>query len=255
MRGKLLKIAAATALIGVAACGAAYALTIQVGSTEVKATATISPRTLPERRNAPLTIESQTRIKSNDGTAPSPLRKLTFIFDRNGVVDTAGLAVCSAAKLAETTPAQAKARCPKAIVGEGLGRAIVTMPGQAPVAISSPITLFNAAPDHGRPALIAHAYETVPTRQTLLVPFTIERIHQGRYGYKVEIQMPQIAEGHGSVTLAKATIGRTWQQGGKTHSYTSAHCQGGHLQVHGAIELEDRSYFQGILAPSCKVGG
>lgn len=253
MRGTLLKVTVAAALVGSLACASAYALTIQIGATEVNATATVLPRELPEKHNAPVTVESKTRISTNDGSTPSSLRKLTFIFDKHGAIDTVGLPVCTLAKLANTTPAQAKARCGGAIVGAGLGRATVNLPGQPPLAISSPITLFNAPPEGGKPALIAHAYETVPAAKTLLVPFSIERIKHGRYGYRVEVEMPEIAGGFGAATLAKAKIGRTWEQGGKTHSYASARCEGSRLQVHGSIQLADGSFYQGTLAPSCKV--
>ena len=141
------------------------------------------------------------------------------------------------------------------MVGEGIGRAVVTLPGQAPVAVSSPIVLFNAPPEGGKPSLIAHAYETVPAPKALLVPFSIESIKHSRYGYQVEIQMPKIADGYGAATLAKAKIGVTWKRGGKSVGYVSAHCEGGRLQVHGSIQFEDGSFFQGTLAQSCAVGG
>lgn len=255
MKRTLLRSIAAVGLVGLVGCGTAYALQIQIGNTEVKATATISPRTLPAHRNAPVTVESQTRVVTNDGTAPPTLQTLIFIFDRNGAIDTAGLPVCTMAKLAETTTAKAKARCPGAIVGEGLGRAVVNLPGQAQIAISSPIVLFNAPAKGGRPSLIAHAYETVPLPKALLVPFSVERIQQGRYGYRVEIRMPPIAGGFGAATLAKAKIGLSWKRGGETRSYLSAHCEGARLQVHGTINFEDGSLFQGTLAPSCAVRG
>lgn len=251
MRRALPKAIAAVGLIGLVACGTAYALQLEIGTLEVKATATFVPHALPEHRNAPVTFDSQTRIKTNDGSVPPTLRKLLFVLDKHGAIDTAGLPVCTLAKLAETTPAKAKARCPGAIVGEGLGRAVVNLPGQAPIAISSPITLFNGPPDGGEPSLIAHAYETVPAPKALLVPFTVERIHKGRYGFQVEIEMPEIAGGYGSVTQAKAKIGRTWTRGGKTHSYASARCEGDRLQVHGSLSFADGSFVQGTLAPSC----
>jgi hypothetical protein len=139
--------------------------------------------------------------------------------------------------------------------GEGIGRAVVTLPGQTPIAVSSPIVLFNAPPQGGEPSLIAHAYETVPAPKALLVPFSIESIKHSRYGYQVEIPMPKIADGYGAATLAKAKIGATWKSGGKSHSYVSAHCEGGRLQVHGSIQFEDGSFFQGTIAQSCAVGG
>jgi hypothetical protein len=254
MRRALPKAIAAAALIGLLACGTAYALQLQIGSLEVKATATFLPQALPEDRNVAVTFDSQTRIKTNDGSAPPKLSKLLFVLDKHGSIDTEGLPVCTLAKLAETTPAKAKARCRGAIVGEGLGRAVVSLPGQPQTAISSPITLFNGPSDGGRPSLIAHAYETLPAPKTLLVPFTVERIHKGRYGYQVEIQMPEIAGGYGAVTQAKAKIGSTWTRGGKTHSYVSARCVGDRLQVHGSLSFEDGSFVQGTLAPSCGGG-
>ena len=53
-----------------------------------------------------------------------------------------------------------------------------TMPGKAPFTITSPLSFFNAPPRGGRPTLIAHAYETVPAPQTLLVPIAIEQVLQ-----------------------------------------------------------------------------
>jgi hypothetical protein len=255
MRRKLLRAIVAVGLFGLIACGTAYALRIQIGSLEVRSSATVLPRVLPEHRNVGVTVESKTQISTTDGSTPPTLKTITFVFDKHGVIDTAGLPVCTTAKLAETTTAEAKARCPGAIVGEGLGRAIVNLPGQAAIAISSPIVLFNAPAANGAPSLIAHAYETVPAPKALLVPFSIERIQRGRYGYRVAVKMPEIAEGYGAATLAEAKLGVTWKRGGKTHSYISARCEGGRLQSHGTLNFADGSFFQGTLAQSCAAHG
>jgi hypothetical protein len=251
MRGPLLKAIFAAGVIALVACAGAYAVKFEIDKTVVSATASIAPRTLPSHGNAPVTVSSVTRVKTTDGSPPPALSQLKFIFDKNGSVDTRGLPVCSPAKLAGTTPAVARKRCGDAIVGEGIGRAEVDMPGQAPIEISSPLTIFNAPPAGGRPTLIAHAYETVPAAKTLLVPFSIERVNQGRYGYRVEIQMPEIAAGFGAATLAKATVGTTWKRGGKTVGYTNAHCAGGRLQVHGAATFTDGSFFPVTLTSPC----
>jgi hypothetical protein len=90
--------------------------------------------------------------------------------------------------------------------------------------------------------------------ETILVPLTVEPTKHGRYGYEVSIQLPEIAGGFGSATLAKATIGKTWKRGGETAGYVNASCQGGRLQVHGAITLADGSFFPGTLTSPCHVG-
>jgi hypothetical protein len=255
MRRALLKAIVVTGLAGLLVCAGAYALTIEIDRTSVSATASISPRALPAHGNVPVNVGSITRIKTTDGSQPPKLKELTFLFDRNGTVDTRGLPTCSPAKLAGTTPAVARKRCAGAIVGTGVGKADVRLPGQAPASISTPLTFFNAPPVGGRPSLIAHAYETIPAPKALLVPFTIERIHQGRYGYRIQIEMPPIAEGYGAATLAQATVGVTWERGGRTVGYTNAHCEGGRLQVHGTLRFTDGSLFPGTLTSPCHVAG
>jgi hypothetical protein len=251
----LLKIVVAVGALALLAGTVAYAQTIEIDKTVVSATASISPRALPSRGNVPVSVGSVTRIKTTDGSQPPTLKQLTFSFDKNGTVDTKGLPTCSLAKLAGTTPAVARKRCAGAIVGEGVGKADVRLPGQPPVAISTPLTFFNAPPEGGKPSLIAHAYETIPAPKTLLAPFSIERIHHGRYGFRVQIEMPEIAGGYGAATLAEATIGRTWKRGGETVGYTNAHCSGGRLQVYGTLSFTDGSFFPGTLTSPCHTGG
>jgi hypothetical protein len=251
MRRTLPKAMLAVGAIALLACASAYALKIEIGRMAVSATASISPRALPTRGGVPVKIASITRIKTKDGSQPSTLKTLIFLFDDHGFLDAKGLPTCTLAKLADTTPALARKRCPGAIVGEGVGKADVRLPGQAPIAISTPLTFFNAPPQGGMPSLIAHGYETVPVPKTLLAPFSIERIHQGRYGFRVQIEMPEIAGGYGAATLAQATVGKTWKRGGKTVGYTNAYCAGGRLQVYGTLTFTDGSFFPGTLTSPC----
>jgi hypothetical protein len=255
MKKPLLKAAAIGAAITLIACATAFALKIEIERTVVSATASVEPRALPAKGNAPVSVESVTRIKTTDGTPVPTLSELTFIFDENGSVNTKGLPVCTMAKLANTTPAAARKRCAGSIVGEGMGEAEVNLPDQAPTQISSPLTFFNAPPTGGKPTLIAHGYTKIPTPQTVLVPIVIERIKQGRYGFRVNIAIPEIAGGYGSATLAQATIGKTWKSGGKTVGFTNAHCVAGRLQVHGMIKFTNGSFFPGTLVSPCHVAG
>jgi hypothetical protein len=255
MRKASLKIVAAGSIFALLVCASAVALKIEIDKIVVSATASIEPRALPAKGNAPVSVASVIRIKTTDGAQAPALGQIDFIFDKHGTVDTRGLPTCTLAKLAATTPAVARKRCAGALVGEGMGKAEVRLPGQAPVSISSPITLFNAPPKNGRPSLIAHGYETVPVPKTLLAPFSIERIRHGRYGFRVEIEMPEIAEGYGVATLAEAELGRTWKRGGKTVGYVNAHCAGGRLQVYGRLTFTDGSLFPGTLTSPCHSPG
>lgn len=243
------------ALVAAAAClllaGTAYALTAEVGNTIISATAEVTPRELPENGSAPVEVTSTTRVKAKDGSMPPALKKLEFEFDKYGAIDTKGLPVCTRAKLENTTPLLARKRCASSLVGTGMGEAQVQLPGQAPVKVRSKLSFFNAPPSGGRPTLIAHGYETIPSPQALLVPIVIERVSHGRYGYRARVEVPPIAEGYGAATLAQAKIGMSFQRGGKTVGYVSASCHGGRLQVQGKAFFVNGDLFPATLASSC----
>jgi hypothetical protein len=229
----------------------AYAVTVELGNLVVSATAEFQPRKLPAHGTAPASFGAVLRIKTRDGTQPPALSMLTFAFDKHGSIDTSGVPTCTLAELEEATPTEARQRCAGALVGKGTGRAEVTLPGQKPVTITSPISIFNAPPVGGRPSLIAHAYERVPKPQALVVPITIKRIHSGRYGFEATLELPPIAEGYGSPLLAEATVGRTYKRGGKTVGYANAACSGGHLQVHGTLSFVGGDFAESILTSPC----
>jgi hypothetical protein len=252
-----LPIGVAIALLAALAVGgSASALHLQVGKLLVNANAKVEPSGLPAKRSAPVEVTSTVRVSTTDGSAPAGLRKLVLQFDKHGSIDPSAFPRCTAAKLREKTSDAARAACPKAIVGEGIARAVVAFPNQAPFTISSPLIFFNAPPTGGKPTLIAHAYEQVPEPKALLVPLVVERIQKGRYGYQVSAEMPEIAAGFGAATLSKATIGATTKRGGKTVGFVNAHCEGGRLQVFGIVYFGGGEGFtNGTLVQPCHVEG
>jgi hypothetical protein len=256
MRRALLIGTAVALLAALAVGGTASALHLQVGRLLVDASAKVEPSALPEKRNAPVEVTSTVRVSTTDGSAPAGLRKLVLQFDKHGSIDPSSFPKCTAAKLQEKTSDAARAACPKAIVGEGIARAVVTFPGQKPFTISSPLIFFNAPPTAGKPTLIAHAYEKVPVPKALLVPLVVERVHEGRYGYQISVEMPEIAGGYGAAILSKATIGATTKRGGKTVGFVNAHCEGGRLQVFGIVYFGGGEGFtNGTLVQPCHTEG
>lgn len=236
-------------------CASAYAIRASIGNTSLSATANMLPRELPAKGGAPITLSSVTRIGSVDKSPPQTLTSLDFLIDKHGFVTTKGVPVCTTAKLEGTTPSEARKRCAGALVGKGTGKAQVNLPGQPRIEVSSPISFFNGPKVGGQPSLIAHAYETVPTVKTLLVPIVIEKVDKARYGYRVQVDIPEIAGGYGAATLAEATVGRIWKRGGKKVGYLNAYCSGGRLQVHGDISFANGDFFPATLTSACHVPG
>lgn len=255
MRAPLRKVTILAALLTLAGAVSASGAESCFGPLCVSTTATMQPRELPRRGNAPITLTSITRIKTKDGSTPPSLQTLRFLFDKHGSVDAGAFPVCPPAKLEGTTPSQARRRCAGALVGKGKGEALVTMPGAAPFKISSPLSFFNAPPVDGKPTLIAHGYETVPAPKTFLVPITIEHVAHGRYGFRAQVDMPEVAGGYGAPILAEATIGATRVRDGKKVGYINAHCAGGRLQVYGTMRATNGDFFPATLTSPCHFPG
>jgi hypothetical protein len=247
----LRKIVVTACLLALAASATAYALMIEIGPLWVSATATMQPRELPKRGNAPITLSTVTRVGTHDGSTPPILKNLLFYFDKHGTIDTRGLARCTEAKLAGTTTKQARQRCAKALVGTGTVKTLVAMPGKAPFTMTSALSLFNGPPTGGNPTLIAHGYETVPTPQALLVTIPIEKVSHGRYGFRAEVELPEIAGGFGHPLLAEATVGATRKRAGKNVGYINAHCSGGRLQIYGTVTFTNGDHFPTTLTSPC----
>jgi hypothetical protein len=252
MRRRIL-IVAAVALFALG--GTAAALTIRAGDLIIIADGGFSPKRLPKTHDAPIEIHGGGELKTVSGDLPPILETITFEFDKHGHVDTTGLPVCLPGKLEATTVAGARHMCPKSIVGKGKGSAVVVFPEQAPIHVSSPITVFNGPRKHGQPTVLAHAYTTVPAPTTFIVPVVIERVHHGVYGYRTKARIPRIAGGYGIPKSGSLKIDRKWTYKGIRHSFVNARCQTGHLQARGEFLFKDGTFLSGSFFRPCKVRG
>ena len=150
---------------------------------------------------------------------------------------------------------QARKLCPGSIVGTGRGHAIVKFPEQAPIPADSPITVFNGPEKGGDPTVYAHAYITVPAPTTIVIPVRIETINNGRYGYRVNTEIPKLAGGYGIPISGSIKIGRKWTYKGKKHSYINARCADGRLQAIGSFGFKDGTLMKGSFVSPCQVRG
>ncbi len=241
------------ALLVLVSAAGAYAMTLRAGDIIVTAEGGFRPTALPKKTDAPITIYGSGKASTTSGELPPIVETLQIEFDRHGHVDTQGLEVCTAQKLQSTTVAAARRACPNAIIGEGAGSAVVQFPEQAPIPISSPITLFNGPKKHGDDTFIAHAFTTVPVATTFIVPVVIEKIHKGVYGYRVKAKIPKIAGGYGHPISGHVTVQRKWTFKGKKYSYVNARCETGHLQARVQLTFKDGTFLAGTFVRPCTV--
>ena len=252
VRKVLLRVQMVAALLLLVGVGSALAITLHASNLVIKTDGGFSPTTLPKHGFAPIRLHGYGKIETEDGSLPPILETVTIWFDKHGAVETRGLPKCTPKKLAATTTKQARKLCPGAIVGKGFGTAVVAFPEQPPIKASSAITLFNAAPKHGNPVVLAHAHLTVPGPTTFVVPIEIQKVHAGRYGFKTVAKIPKIAGGSGIPLYARLSVGRTWKYKGKTLSFANAGCPDGRLQAKGQFRFKDGTFLQGSVFKTCK---
>jgi hypothetical protein len=253
MKKKTLIVGGLAALLILAASATVYALTLRAGDIILEADGGFTPTALPKHQDAPISIHGGGKVSTASGELPPIVDTLTIEYDRHGSVQTTGLPVCTAGELQATTVAAARRACPGAIVGKGEGHAIVQFPEQAPIPISSPITLFNGPKVRGDDTVLAHAYTTVPVPTTFIVPVVIEKIHHGVYGYRTIAKIPKIAGGAGHPIAGSLKIGHKWTYKGVHHSYLNARCETGHLQAKVQVTFKDKTFLTGTFLRPCTV--
>jgi hypothetical protein len=232
--------------------GGANAALVKVGNLVLTADGGFTPRTLPRSTFAPIDFSGHADLKAVDGSVPPALQQVVLDFDRDGRLTTGGLPVCQPSLLEEATPAEARGRCPKAIVGTGHVSALIAREEGPPLVASSPITLFNGPRQEGRPTVIFHARTTVPATQTFVITIPIEK-RGGLYRYQATVDVPPIAAGRGSLIHLDVKVGKRYRYRGSERSYTAARCGDGIFRTHGRFTFANGTIIDGSVEKACTV--
>src|SRR6476659_1396794 len=252
MRKGLLGIGTLVLAAAVLVAGSAGAATVRVGTLVLHADGGFEPQLLPKRRYAPIQFQGYGEVKTTDGSIPPSLQHVKIDFDRDGLLTTAGLAVCRPAKIEGASPQQARHRCRGAMVGTGHLAAAVSVIGLARLDLRSPLTVFNGPRRDGNPTVVLHAQAPFPISETYVVVAPIERIHNRIYGYRTAFDVPPIAGGLGSLTRIDSKIGRIYRVHGAKRSYVSARCADSILQTQGYFSFADGTVIYGSVFKVCR---
>jgi hypothetical protein len=251
----------AKALLGAALCIAAFALTtsalgqtVRAGNLVVTIEGGITPRKLPKKTPAPITLSVSGSLATADGTHPPALKTLHLEFDRHGQLNTTGLATCKAKELQSTLTTTAERVCKDSLVGTGRAEAQIALPEQAPFNASGKLLIFNGAPKGGKQVLILHVYAHVPAPTTFVTTAVISK-SKGKYGTTADIAIPNIVAGQGSLIAFNATLNKSWTYKGQKQSLLLATCPTGHLYAHGDFTFADGTELSGNVSRSCTPKG
>jgi len=248
-------IAAVAALVGVGSAAAEKPVTAEAGNLLFTFNGGFSPKALPKKSLAPITLSASGKIVTKDGTHPPALKEAIVETDKNGAVNVKGLPACKAGQLESRDTATAKKACPKAIIGSGKTTVEVALPEQKPILVNSALTVFNGGQSGGTTTFYIHAFFSAPVSGAIVTTVKIKKIHNGRYGLKSIATIPKIANGSGSVKSFELKIGRTFTYKGKKESVLSARCSDGKLQARATSAFADGTRASAVIVRPCTSKG
>lgn len=196
---------------------------IQSGDLRLSFQGGFTPKALPRDRPVPVTVDVHGAISTVDGARPPVLREMTIELNRNGRLNLAGLATCRSSALQSTTTKAALDRCRSALVGRGSFGARIDFQGLEPIPTGGTVLAFNGF-HRGRPALLLHLFLAVPVQAGFVVPLTISRQQDSRFGTVLSARIPTLAGGSATVTEVALKIGRTFVHNGQRRGFISAAC-------------------------------
>jgi hypothetical protein len=214
--------AALACLLSMLAAGLAVAEREKKGPITVTFNGGISPRKLPRAATAPVGVQMGGRIKTSDSANPPILETIILDINREGVIQTRGLARCPLGRLKNASQAGAKRSCADAIVGKGSVTSRVSLPEQPAFASIGSMVAFNGR-YKGKPAVFAQVSSGAPLPLTYVIVFAIKKT-KGTFGTKMIGTLPEIASSYGYITAFNLSLRRTYRHGGKKLSFASASC-------------------------------
>ena len=212
-----------------------------------------TPRTLPRQTFAPIDFNGHADLKSVDGSVPPALQQVVLDFDRDGRLSTGGLPVCQPSLLEEATPAEARSRCPNAIVGTGHVSALITREDGPPILASSLLTLFNGPPPGRQPDGHPPRSHDGAGDPDLRASRSRSKSAAACYRYRATVDVPPIAAGRGSLVHLDVKVGKRYRYRGSERSYTTARCGDGIFRTHGRFTFADGTVIDGSVEKACTV--
>jgi len=239
----------AVAIVGLFVAGAG-GQTVRAGNLIVTVEGGFTPHKLSRTEPGAITLSARSTIRTADGTHLPALKTLHLLFDKHTGANTKGLPSCSVGKIANTLTNQAKRACGDALIGTGQAGAEIALPEQAPFFAKAPMLIFNGPPKNGRPVFIFHVYAHVPAPTTFVTTGVLNKA-SGLYGTDVELKIPTIVSGQGSLSFAELSIHKTWTHKGKKQTLLYGTCPNGHFYVRGELSFTDGFKMAGKVVRSC----
>ncbi len=198
----------------------------------------VSPKALPRKVPAPVAVAIRGRVLSLDGGVEPTLRTLELEADRHIKLDVTGLPACGYRRLSMLDTQRLETVCGPSIVGSGPGQVLFAYPENSPILAASEFIVFNGGSRGGVTTFYVRGVFTLPVPKVALGIVRIEEIDRGRYGLRVDVEMPVLGDGYGLTIAFDLVIGRRYSDAGMRRSVLSATCAGGRFLFRGKAVFE-----------------
>lgn len=176
---------------------------------------------------------------------PPAERELQIELDRHLKIQAKGLPACHPSPSIQSGVSVEEA-CAGSAVGSGEETVQVAYPENAPIKVPAKVRIFNGGERNGALALYVYGKFTAPISGTLLTKILITRIDNGRLGWRVDAQFPEVAGGSGSIVDLALQIGRP--------GVFSTGCTDGSIEAHLKVGFEDGTSEESMVSRPCKRG-
>jgi hypothetical protein len=210
---------------GKGAASASASVITQFENLRVAVTGKLSPKKLPRKGSAPISVSVGWDIATTDGSPPPKLKKLRIEINRNGHFETEGLPTCPYAKIQPATTQRALSNCRSALVGRGSFEANIALKGQEGESYPAKgqLLVFNGE-EKGKPVLFGQIYAAHPFATSFVIVFKVSAVKKGDYGTALTAVLPASLRSWGDLTGIQMSLSRRYNYEGKSRSYVSAGC-------------------------------
>lgn len=257
-RGRRLLLALGTVLLVAISAASAWAELTQRGNLFIRFDGGITPKALPRDVLAPISVHIEGTVKVPPGETPPALRRIRIALNRAGKLSTQGLPICSRRAIAVGNSAEALSACGDALVGSGGIVGTTTVENQSPTTVRGDLLFFNSVVD-GRPAILAHLFQTAPLPATRIIVFEIHH-EPGTFGTVITAEITPEIERNGYLKSIFLQLERNYVFRGRQRAYLSAACSapaGFNLATfpfaRAAMSFDDGRTLSSTLVRSCRV--
>jgi len=171
----------------------------QKDGVKVTVAGSLSPKQLPRKGSAPVSVAVDGKITATGGAGALPqLQHLEIAINGAGKLDLHGVPHCRINHINPSTNSEALAACRSSLVGEGTFSANVVLPEQSPFPSKGKLLAFNGTIGR-QPALFAHIYGTKPVPTSYVFAFKVKK-SKGTFGTILETDFPKATGEWGYVT-------------------------------------------------------